>query len=168
MKGWRPFRVPVGAALALTALDQATKSWISGSLGFHDYIPVVPRLVNIVHVRNTGVAFGFLSGHNPDWVNPFLIAVTLLAVAAVLWYVANLASKGPAPLGLGLVLGGALGNLIDRSRLGYVVDFIDLHWGRYHWPAFNVADIGITVGVALLILDMLFWSKEEESAPRPR
>jgi signal peptidase II len=91
---------------------------------------------------------------------------TVLAVAAVLAYLHYLPGRGPAPCGLGLILGGAVGNLIDRARLGYVVDFLDVHWHHHHWPAFNLADIGISVGVFLLLLDMLLWSKEGEGASR--
>jgi signal peptidase II len=129
-------------------------------MGLFEFRPVSESFFSIVHVRNTGVAFGFLSNLNPAWVNPLLIVATMLAVIAILGYIHYLPGRGPAPCGLGLVLGGAVGNLIDRWRFGYVVDFLDLHWGPHHWPAFNIADIGITVGIFLLILDMLFWSKE--------
>lgn len=156
----RKFTGPVLAAAVLTVADQYSKAWIVRHFSLHEVRTVYENFFNIVHVRNTGVAFGLLSNLDPTWVNPLLILATFLAVAAVLGYIHMLPGKGPAPCGLGLVLGGAIGNLIDRARLGYVVDFIDLHWRHHHWPAFNVADIGITVGVILLVLDMLIWSKE--------
>lgn len=162
----RKFAQPVLAAGALTVADQYSKVWITRHFTLFES-QTVYDFFNIVHVRNRGVAFGFLSNLNPHWVNPLLIVVTVLAVVAVLAYIYFLPGRGPAPFGLGLVLGGAVGNLIDRSRLGYVVDFIDLHWRHHHWPAFNIADIGISIGIILLIVDMLFWSKEGEGAPGP-
>ncbi|GAB4370099.1 MAG: signal peptidase II [Deltaproteobacteria bacterium] len=164
----RKFRVPLAAALALTAADQATKGWIVSHFELYEARAVLVRFFHIVHVRNTGVAFGLLSNLDPGWVNPLLVLATLLAVAGVLAYLRVLPPQGPAPAGLGLILGGAVGNLIDRARLGYVVDFLDLHWDHHHWPAFNVADIGITIGVLLLLIDMLFWPRGEESSKGTR
>lgn len=158
----RKFAQPVLAAAVLTVADQYSKVWIVRNFGLYEFRTVSESFFNLVHVRNTGVAFGLLSNLNHAWVNPLLIVMTVMAVVAVLGYIHYLPGRGPAPCGLGLVLGGAIGNLIDRARLGYVVDFLDLHWGHHHWPAFNVADIGISVGIGLLIIDMLFWSKEGE------
>jgi signal peptidase II len=162
----RKFAAPLTAAAVIMVADQWSKAWIVSHFGLYEARAVFPDHFHIVHVHNTGVAFGFLSNLNHSWVNPLLILATVLAVAAVLAYLHYLPGRGPAPCGLGLILGGAVGNLIDRARLGYVVDFLDVHWRHHHWPAFNVADIGISVGIFLLILDMLFWSKESESAPR--
>jgi len=163
----RKFALPALAAAGLMIADQCSKAWIVTRFDLHDARAVFVNFFHIVHVRNTGVAFGFLSNLDPKWGNPLLIVATLFAIGGVLAYLHFHPHRGPAPCGLGLILGGALGNLIDRARLGYVVDFLDVHWHRYHWPAFNVADIGITVGVLLLLLDMLFWSKEEEGGSRP-
>lgn len=157
----RKFRGPLLAAVAIAVADQASKAWIVANFELHDARAISVRFFHIVHVRNTGVAFGLLSNLDPGWVHPLLLAATLFAVAGVLTYIYVVPHRGPAPCGLGLILGGAVGNLIDRARFGYVVDFLDVHWDHHHWPAFNVADIGITVGVFLLILDMLFWHKEE-------
>jgi signal peptidase II len=128
---------------------------------------VVPGFFGLVHVRNTGVAFSLLSNLDSRWVHPFLILATVLAMGAVLAYIAFLPCRGAAPVGLGLILGGAIGNLIDRARLGYVVDFLDLYWRNHHWPTFNVADVGISVGVALLLIDMVVSPKEPGDASRP-
>ena len=163
----RKFTVPALSALLLTAADQASKSWAVRTLPLFEPRELLPGFLGFVHVRNTGVAFSLLSNLDPGWVHPLLILATLLAMAAVVAYIWHLPGKGVAPFGLGLILGGAIGNLIDRWRLGYVVDFIDLYWRTHHWPTFNVADIGITVGVALLVTDMLFWTKEHVDAPRP-
>lgn len=163
----RKFAAPLLAAAVLIIADQWSKAWIVGNFRLHESRPLLNDYFHIIHIRNRGVAFGFLSNLDPAWVHPLLIAATVLAVAAVLGYLHYLPGRGPAPFGLGLILGGAAGNLIDRARVGYVIDFLDVHWRDYHWPAFNVADIGITVGVFLLILDMLFWAKEGEGASHP-
>ncbi len=159
---------PLLAAAALVALDQATKIWVAGSIPLFDGREIVRGFANLVHVRNTGVAFSLMARFDPRWLNPLLIGVTTAAVAGMLAYLRLLPQHGPAPWGLGLIVGGAVGNLVDRIRLGYVVDFLDVYWKHHHWPAFNVADIGITAGVVLLALDMLLCSKEGGDAPRPR
>lgn len=167
MPGLRKFALPVLAAAGIAVADQLTKAWIVSRYNPYEARSVVDGFFHIVHIRNTGVAFGLLSSLDPKWVNPLLVMATVFAIAGVIAYIHFLPSRGPALLGLGLVLGGALGNLIDRARLGYVVDFLDVHWHHHHWPAFNVADIGITVGIVLLLLDMLYGPKDEESAHRP-
>jgi signal peptidase II len=147
--------------------DQCFKAWIVARFDLYEAKAISVDFFHIVHVRNTGVAFGLLSNLDPRWVNPLLILATGIAIAGVFAYISYLPNRGPAPCGLGLILGGALGNLIDRARFGYVVDFLDIHWYHHHWPAFNVADIGISVGVLLLLLDMLFWSEEKKADASP-
>ena len=163
----RKFLVPVAAAVLLGAVDQATKVWTVRNLPLFELREIVPGFFGLAHVRNTGVAFSLLSNLDPRWVHPFLILATVLALGAVLAYIAYLPGGGAAPVGLGLILGGAIGNLIDRARLGYVVDFLDLYWRNHHWPTFNVADVGITVGVVLLMIDMAVSPKEPGDASRP-
>lgn len=163
----RKFSVPIVSALLLGAADQASKVWAVRHLQLYEPRELVQGLFGLVHVRNTGVAFSLLSSLDARWVHPFLILATVLAMGAVLAYIAYLPCRGAAPVGLGLILGGAIGNLIDRARLGYVVDFLDLYWRGHHWPTFNVADVGISVGVALLVIDMAFSPKEPADAPRP-
>ncbi|HWS15284.1 MAG TPA: signal peptidase II [Candidatus Methylomirabilis sp.] len=160
--------MPLVSALLLGAADQASKVWAVRNLPLHEPRTIVQGFFDLVHVRNTGVAFSLLSSLDSRWVHPFLILATVLAVGAVLAYIAYLPCKGAAPLGLGLILGGAVGNLIDRARLGYVVDFLDLYWRNHHWPTFNVADVGISAGVVLLVIDMVFSPKEPVDASRPR
>jgi signal peptidase II len=104
---------------------------------------------------------------DPRWSVPVLVLATALAAAAVVGYLGFLPRGGAAPPALGLILGGAAGNLADRARLGYVVDFLDLYWRRFHWPAFNVADIAITVGVVVLALDLLRESGRRGANPPP-
>ena len=163
----RKFPVPIVSALLLGAADQASKAWAVRNLPLFELREIVPGFFGLVHVRNTGVAFSLLSNLDPRWVHPLLILATVLAMGAVLAYIAFLPCRGAAPLGLGLILGGAVGNLIDRARLGYVVDFLDLYWRNHHWPTFNVADVGITAGVFLLLIDMVVSPKEPGDASRP-
>ena len=163
----RKFSVPVVSALLLGAADQATKVWAVRNLPLFELREIVPGFFGLVHVRNTGVAFSLLANLDPRWVHPFLLLATVLAMGAVLAYIAYLPAGGAAPVGLGFILGGAIGNLIDRARLGYVVDFLDLYWRNHHWPAFNVADVGITVGVVLLMIDIAISPKEPGDASRP-
>jgi signal peptidase II len=167
MSPLRKFAVPALSAVFLSVADQASKAWAVRTLPLFEPREIWSGYIGLVHVRNTGVAFSLLSSLDPRWVHPLLILATLLAMAAVVVYIWVLPGRGVAPAGLGLILGGAIGNLIDRARLGYVVDFIDLHWHAYHWPTFNVADIGISLGVALLVADMLLSPKEPGDAPRP-
>jgi len=163
----RKFSVPIVSALLLGAVDQASKVWAVRVLPLYEPREIVQGLFGLVHVRNTGVAFSMLSSLDHRWVHPFLILATVLAMGAVLAYIAYLPCRGVAPVGLGLILGGAIGNLIDRARLGYVVDFLDMYWRGHHWPTFNVADVGISIGVVLLLIDMAFTPKESADASRP-
>lgn len=163
----RKFPVPIVSALLLGAADQASKVWAVRVLPLYEPREIVQGLFGLVHVRNTGVAFSMLSSLDHRWVHPLLILATVLAMGAVLAYIAYLPCRGVAPVGLGLILGGAIGNLIDRARLGYVVDFLDMYWRGHHWPTFNVADVGISIGVVLLLIDMAFTPKESADASRP-
>jgi len=149
-------------ALGIILLDRATKLAIVQTLRLGQGIPVVPGFFDIVFALNPGAAFGFLATL-PDQVrNPLFILVSILAVILILFYHTRyLRSHRLVSFALGLVLGGAVGNLIDRLHYGMVVDFLDVHVGPYHWPAFNVADSAISIGVGLMILDMLLdWHRD--------
>jgi len=138
--------------------DQATKLFIDRSLQLFDSIPVVTNFFNITYVRNRGAAFSFLS--EASWRLPFFICITLVAVIAILVAFHKLRDDQKlAQVSLAMIFSGAIGNLIDRVRLGEVIDFLDVHWYRHHWPAFNVADSLICVGVFLLAADMLLEEK---------
>jgi signal peptidase II len=142
----------VGLATAIVCLDQFTKWLVVTYIPLHAVIEVVPGFAELTHVKNTGGAFGFLAGADHAWRLPFFIVVSLLAMG-LLWQVVR--STDPKELAtlfaVGSVLGGAVGNFIDRAREGAVTDFISLHWREYYWPAFNVADSFITIGVAVLV-----------------
>lgn len=140
-------------ALAIVVLDQATKLWVVASLRLHESVPVIPGFFDLTYVRNTGAAFSLFAGRSAAFRVPFFVAVSVAAAVAIAVYVRRTPAEERSVLaGCAFVLGGALGNLIDRLLSGDVVDFLDLHWRGWHWPAFNVADSFITVGVALLVL----------------
>jgi signal peptidase II len=150
-------------ALAVLILDQVTKYW-----ALHRLPPGIPRPVldsffSLTLVMNPGLAFGMLAGTPAGW--RWVVALLSIGALAILAMVGLRMLPGGGrltPLALGMIFGGAVGNLIDRARFGAVVDFLDFYWRGYHWPAFNVADSAITVGVALLALQML----TAPSAPR--
>jgi signal peptidase II len=152
-------------ALAVIFLDRVTKLAIVQSLRVDQGIPVIPGFFDIVFVLNPGAAFGFLATLSDQVRNPLFVFVSLLAVILIIVYHTRyLRSHRLVSVALGLVLGGALGNLIDRLYYGMVVDFLDVHVGPYHWPAFNVADSAISIGVGLMILDMLLeWHRERRT-----
>jgi len=135
-------------------LDQAAKLYIDRTMRLFDSITVVANFFNITYVRNRGAAFSFLS--EASWRLPFFIGITLVASIAILVAFHKLRDEQKlAQVSLAMIFSGAIGNLIDRVRLGEVIDFLDVHWYRHHWPAFNVADSLICVGVFLLAVDML-------------
>lgn len=138
-------------AFALLLLDQATKAWIVGHFALGEGVPVCDYF-NVVRAHNTGAAFSFLAGAG-GWQRWFFSVLGLGAAAWMVWMLKAHTSQRLFATGLALLLAGALGNVVDRLRYGYVVDFLDLHYGAWHFPAFNVADSAITLGAALLILD---------------
>lgn len=162
----RRYAVPLMTALLVAAWDQATKAWVIRNLDLFEIRTVFPGWADLVYVRNPGVAFSLLANLDPAWVRPALIAFTILEIGALLCFIRYLPGKGATPWGLGMILGGAAGNLIDRARFGYVVDFVDIYRGDLHWPTFNLADAAITLGILLLAADMIFGNKESD-APRP-
>ena len=148
-------------AAAVIVLDQATKALVQAQLAPGQRINVVP-FADLVLVFNAGAAFSFLADAS-GWQRGFFIAVALGAVALILYLLRRHPDERLFGAGLGLILGGAVGNLWDRVVLGHVVDFVLLHAAGYHFPAFNVADSAITVGAGLLILDGL-WRREGKRA----
>jgi len=147
-------------AILVIALDQLSKWWIRALFELYEAIPVFPGL-QIIYVRNLGAAFSFLSSAG-GWQRWFFIVLSVLAsIAIVIWISRLPTQRRLEALGLSLVLGGAIGNLVDRVLLGYVVDFIDVYYQSWHWPVFNVADSAITVGVAIMIIDILFYQRHE-------
>jgi signal peptidase II len=139
----------------IIVLDIWTKSLVLARIQLHEAIPVIPNFFQLVHVRNTGAAFG-LGANASSKLVPILLNAGAIAVfcVVVVYALRTAVTDRLLQTGLHLILGGAIGNLLDRFRFGYVVDFLDVYVGRHHWPAFNVADSAICIGIALLFLDM--------------
>lgn len=150
----RPMRAWLGVALAVIAVDHLTKFWVSSVLDYQEFVPVLP-FFSLVLVHNTGAAFSFLADAG-GWQRWFFIAVGIVATVVIVRLLRRHAQEPRLALPLALVLGGALGNVIDRVILGYVVDFLYFHYRSFAWPAFNIADSAISIGAALLIWDSLF------------
>lgn len=154
MKKW-PFVATVVAAVVI--LDQLTKWWIRDNLPLYESFVVIPSLFNITHVRNSGGAFSLLAGMDDAYRAPFFFVMAGLAIAALVYFLREIAVHQRLLLfAVAGVLGGAIGNLIDRATIGAVTDFLDVYWGQYHWPTFNVADSFITVGVVVLLAQSFF------------
>ena len=147
----------------VVVLDQTTKAVVRAALPLHDSVEFIPNFLSFTYVRNTGAAFGLLNGVDFPLKTAVMTMVALTALVAIGVYAAKTSIPEPATrLGLALVIGGAVGNLIDRITFGYVVDFIDVYWRGWHFWAFNVADAAITIGASLLILDMI-WTERHVS-----
>jgi signal peptidase II len=151
----------VVSALVLI-IDQVTKLYVDRNMLLHSSITVIDNFFNITYLRNKGAAFGILA--NSSFRLPFFILVSVVAVCVIVVVIKRLREDQTlAAISLSLIFSGALGNLIDRIRLGEVIDFLDAHWYEHHWPAFNIADSAICIGVFLLAIDMFL---EERRQPR--
>ncbi|MBM4294969.1 MAG: signal peptidase II [Deltaproteobacteria bacterium] len=148
----RKLAILISILLLVVGLDQVTKVWVVQGMPLGGQIPIIPGFFNLVHVRNRGAAFGLLGSMSQDFTRIFFAITTILVIViiAYLWW-RTPASHLRAATGYSLILAGAVGNLIDRLRLGEVIDFLDLYYGAYHWPAFNVADSMVCGGAAFLV-----------------
>jgi signal peptidase II len=143
-------------AAAIVGLDQVAKALVDRYLELHESHTIVEGLARLTYVQNRGAAFGILSDADLPYQSVLFSVVSILALGAIAVYAWRLPAASRLPqAALALIMGGAVGNLLDRMRLGYVIDYVDVYWGRHHWPAFNVADSAISIGVALLVLDIL-------------
>ena len=164
---WR-YSLLLFVAGSVVLLDQITKVWVDRTIRIYDSQTIIPGILDLYYIRNSGAAFGFLSGSQAGFRIPFFILVSVVAVGIILFLFYKLEdSEVMMPVALSLVLGGAIGNLVDRIRLGEVIDFILFHYKAFRWPAFNVADIAITVGVFLLVLRIFFFERGEPAKPVP-
>jgi signal peptidase II len=146
----------LAVAGTIIILDQLTKLLILHFMPLYTTVAMVPGLFNLVHVRNTGAAFSMLAGAHSVWRQTLFVGVTLFVVAILLFAYAKMRSEERwTRTAYALIIGGALGNLVDRLRLGEVIDFLDFYVGAYHWPAFNLADSAITVGALMLVGSLL-------------
>jgi signal peptidase II len=143
----------------ILVLDQVTKTLALQALALHESVPIIDSFFHLTLVYNTGAAFGMLA-RAPAWFRqPFFLLTTGVAVFALLFFLRHTdGGRRPIVVSISAILGGALGNLIDRIRYGHVIDFLDFHWRGYHWPAFNVADACITLGVIGIL-----WSSFREN-----
>jgi signal peptidase II len=152
--------------LVVLVLDQITKQIVRQSIALHESITVIPGMLDMTHVRNTGAAFGLLNAADFPGKAAVMIGVAALALLAIAAYGAQLGfHERLARFGLALILGGAVGNLVDRAVRGFVIDFVDVYWGTWHFWAFNVADAAISVGAVLVILDMIGIGRKHVSHP---
>ncbi len=151
-----------GLAASFLMADQISKYLVSQFVPFSASIAIIPGFFNLIHILNPGAAFGFLSTDAGSYRNLFFIGISLLALLFIFYYYYRQGRSKPlCGTGLGMIVGGAAGNLLDRLRQGAVVDFLDFHLGHLHWPAFNVADSAITIGVAFLVWDL--WREAKRS-----
>ena len=142
--------------ISIVALDQITKGLVSAALGLYDSKTIIPGFLDLVHVRNEGVAFGLLNTTELPYKTAITTILAVTALAGIALYARQLQEREwVARLGLACILGGAVGNLIDRVRQGYVLDFVDVYWKSWHFWAFNVADAAITIGAVLVFVDLL-------------
>lgn len=148
--------VEIWVAVGIVVLDQLTKALVRQRFELHESVVVIPGFFDLTRVHNSGAAFGMLNAADFPYKTVVLSLISTAALAGVALYAAMLPpSQWLARVGLAFILGGAAGNLIDRLTAGFVVDFFDFYWRDWHFWAFNIADAAITVGVALMILDML-------------
>jgi len=146
-----------GISGLIVLADQVTKTVILNGLPLFQSIPVIPGFFNIIHIQNPGGAFGFLAGQSPEIRTVVFLLISSLALGLVFYFYKNTPRTHPVlATGFAMIFGGAIGNLIDRVRLGRVVDFLDFYVGKYHWPAFNVADSAISVGIVIFLFYLLF------------
>ena len=158
----KPRRLEIWLPILIVVIDQLTKAMVRASLPLHESVTIIPGLIDFTHVRNTGAAFGFLNAVDFPFKTAVISLIATAALVGVGMYAASLAHHQIiARIGLALITGGAAGNLLDRLIVGSVVDFVDVYWRIWHFWAFNVADSAITVGVAIMILDMLGSSGSE-------
>lgn len=151
-----PRRLEISVPIVIIVLDQLTKAVVRSTVPLHASVTVIPGLMDVTHVQNTGAAFGILNASDFPFKTVLIGLVAAAALVGVGMYAASLAHHEiMARAGLALIIGGAAGNLIDRVAVGSVIDFVDVYWRTHHFWAFNVADSAITVGAAVMILDML-------------
>ena len=163
-----PFVRPIEVATiaGIIVLDQLTKFAVRATIPLYAKRSIIPNLLDLTHVQNTGAAFGVLNAADFPFKSIVMIAVAALALVAISLYARQLGHEERlSRYGLAFILGGALGNLIDRAISGYVVDFVDVYWGTAHFWAFNVADAAITAGAILVLLEMIGIGRRHASHP---
>lgn len=146
-------------------IDQISKYLIQRIMTPYDYIEIIPGLFNFTYIQNPGAAFGLFGGASPTFRSILLIGVSLFALTILLvMYTRLKENSNLIHVSIGMIIGGAIGNLIDRIRFRWVIDFLDLHWKGYHWPTFNLADSAITIGTLILMLNILLSKRKDSKA----
>ena len=141
----------------IVLLDQFTKALIIGHVSFSQTIPVMGGFFNITHIHNPGGAFGLMANLSPTLRSIVFLFISSLAVGLIFYFYKKTPPNYPwLSAAFALIFGGAIGNLIDRLRFGFVIDFLDIYIGNLHWPAFNVADSAISVGIGIFVFHLLF------------
>ena len=168
----RKYWVLLVFCIGILLLDQWTKSMVVQKLPLYQRVEVIQGFFNLTHVRNTGGAFGIFGGKKGGMGSILFVVVSLIAIGAIVFlYVKIKENEKTLALSFSLILSGAVGNLIDRLRYGEVVDFLDFHLSTYHWPAFNVADSAICIGIGLMALELLKGDHKKSTksqAPNPK
>jgi len=144
--------------LIIVLIDQITKFYIASNFELYQSVEIIRGFFNITYIRNSGVAFGMFSNLKGSFIQIVFIAIYIIAIISIL--ILYRETHGYSHIALSLIFSGAIGNLIDRIFRGEVVDFMDFHWQNYHWPAFNVADSCITVGVGLLMISIIISNEQ--------
>ena len=143
--------------VGMVFLDQATKLYIDSNMELHQSIQVIKNFFQITYIRNSGAAFGILSGFKSPWLTLFFVLISVVAIGIIMFYYYKTPENQRLTLvSFALIMSGAIGNFIDRAFYGEVIDFLYFHWYQHYWPAFNVADSCITIGVSLLLWNMFF------------
>lgn len=152
----RHYHLRIWPVLCVVALDQVTKWAVVKRIPPYGVIEVIPGFFNLVHIRNPGIAFGLMGQGQGKWIAPLLLGLSFAAIILLIWWSFKAGEEmGLFVVSLSVILGGAIGNVVDRLRFGEVIDFLDFHLGQYHWPAFNVADSAITIGTFCLAYCLL-------------
>ena len=155
--------------IAIVALDQASKAIVDRTMPLYHSIPVIDSLFSLTYIRNTGAAFGVLARSGELFRRTFLIGFSIAAIGFIVLMLRRLPQDEKLlTAALGFILGGAIGNLIDRLLYGEVIDFLDFYWADHHWPAFNVADSFITIGVLVILFRLALAKGDDPFAPRER
>jgi signal peptidase II len=149
--------------LLVVCCDQASKLWILHNYELYESTVIIPHLFNLTFLRNTGAAFGMFAGHPSWWRQLFFIGTAVIALVVILVFQRRLGRQNSLySISLALIGGGAVGNVIDRIQYGSVIDFLDVYIGSHHWPAFNVADSAISVGVGIFLITQLLEDRREK------
>ena len=144
-------------AAAIILLDQLTKALIVKTVPFYGSVRVIPGFLGLTHIHNKGAILGLFNRADQPWAPVLLLLLNAAALGLVVFYFSKTSDRERiARLALAMIVGGALGNVVDRIARGYVIDFVEMHFGKFYWPTYNVADASITIGAVLLILSVLF------------